>query len=73
MSKKNIKTHAVSKRLSSKRSFFWIEAKSEFKKVVWPSRKVAAKSVSLVLVCVFVSIALISAFDFALSKFVVLL
>lgn len=68
MSKKNIKTNTV-----TKRSFFWIEAKSEFKKVMWPSKKIAAKSVSLVLVCVFVSIALISAFDFALSKFVVLL
>jgi len=66
--KKTIKAHTL-----AKRSFFWIEAKSEFKKVVWPSKKTAAKSVSLVLVCVFISIALISVFDFALSKFVILL
>ena len=66
--KKKIKVNPA-----NKRSYFWIEAKSEFKKVVWPSKKLAAKSVSLVLLCVVVSIALISVFDFALSKFVILL
>lgn len=66
--KKSIKMNGA-----AKRSFFWIEAKSEFKKVIWPSKNLAAKSVSLVLICVFASIALISVFDFALSKFVILL
>ncbi len=53
-------THSVKK--------FFRESKSEFKKIVWPTRKQVINNTGVVLVMLIVSSVCISGFDFLLSR-----
>ena len=47
---------------------FFTECKSEFKKIVWPTLKVAFKNTGVVLTSIIISAIFVGAFDFGLTE-----
>ncbi len=52
---------------------FWRDYKSEFKKIVWPSKEETTKSTMIVIVSIVVCAIVIGILDFAFSKGITLL
>jgi preprotein translocase subunit SecE len=66
--KKEKKTSEKSKKQPNKVAKWFKDLKSEFKKVVWPSKKKIVNNTTIVLVTMIISSVFVGALDFGLLK-----